>query len=201
MDDSIAILLVSDDPFSRAGLAMLLDSLPRCEVVGQTSTATIDDVDLETVPTLILYDGGWVAEPLETDWGVPMLALVADMESATAVWQQAPTSLLPRDMDGDKLEVAIHATMQGLIVIDPLFIGVQQGDSLLANGQDVDLTPRETEVLQELAYGLTNRAIAQKMEISTHTVKFHVNAILSKLNAQSRTEAVVRATQRGWLSL
>jgi two-component system, NarL family, nitrate/nitrite response regulator NarL len=56
-------------------------------------------------------------------------------------------------------------------------------------------------VLRLLAEGLTNKAIAQRLEISDHTVKFHVNAILGKLNAQSRTDAVVRATRRGWLSL
>ena len=64
-----------------------------------------------------------------------------------------------------------------------------------------DLTPRETEVLQLLADGLTNKAIAQRLGISDHTVKFHVNAILGKLGAQSRTEAVVRATQHGLLLL
>ncbi len=63
------------------------------------------------------------------------------------------------------------------------------------------LTPREREVLQLLAEGLANRAIAQRLAISEHTVKFHVNAILGKLNAQSRTEAVVRAARLGLLIL
>jgi DNA-binding NarL/FixJ family response regulator len=64
-----------------------------------------------------------------------------------------------------------------------------------------ELTPRETEVLQLLADGLTNKAIAQRLGISDHTVKFHVNAVLGKLGAQSRTEAVVRATRLGLLHL
>jgi len=64
-----------------------------------------------------------------------------------------------------------------------------------------ELTPRETEVLQLMADGLTNKAIAQKLSISEHTVKFHVNAILGKLGVQSRTEAVVRATRLGLLLL
>ena len=63
------------------------------------------------------------------------------------------------------------------------------------------LTARENEVLQLLARGLTNRAIAQALGISQHTVKFHVNAIMSKLHAQSRTEAVVRASQLGLIVL
>lgn len=59
------------------------------------------------------------------------------------------------------------------------------------------LTPRELEVLQLLAQGLPNKAIAERLGVSSHTVKFHVNAILSKLGARSRTEAVVLATQMG----
>ena len=56
-------------------------------------------------------------------------------------------------------------------------------------------------MLQLLAEGMTNRAIAQRLEISEHTVKFHVNAILGKLGAQSRTDAVVRATRLGVILL
>ncbi len=63
------------------------------------------------------------------------------------------------------------------------------------------LTPREEEVLHLLADGLSNKAIALQLGISDHTVKFHVNAILGKLGAQSRTEAVVRATRMGLLVL
>ncbi|MBI1880571.1 MAG: response regulator transcription factor, partial [Chloroflexi bacterium] len=63
------------------------------------------------------------------------------------------------------------------------------------------LTPRELEVLQLLAEGLPNKAIARRLDISDHTVKFHVNAILSKLSAQSRTDAVVRATRLGLILL
>jgi DNA-binding NarL/FixJ family response regulator len=57
------------------------------------------------------------------------------------------------------------------------------------------------EVLQLLAEGLPNKAIARRLDISDHTVKFHVNAILSKLGAQSRTDAVVRATRLGLILL
>ena len=63
------------------------------------------------------------------------------------------------------------------------------------------LTAREREVLQHLAEGLSNKAIALRLGISEHTIKFHVNAIMSKLGAQSRTEAVVRATQLGLIML
>jgi DNA-binding NarL/FixJ family response regulator len=64
-----------------------------------------------------------------------------------------------------------------------------------------ELTPRELEVLRLLAEGLSNKAIAQQLDISDHTVKFHVNAIMSKLGAQSRTAAVVQATRLGLIVL
>ena len=59
------------------------------------------------------------------------------------------------------------------------------------------LTPREQEVLQLLAQGLSNKLIAARLGISDHTVKFHVNAILGKLGAQSRTEAIAQAARMG----
>lgn len=64
-----------------------------------------------------------------------------------------------------------------------------------------DLTPRELQVLQLLAEGLPNRAIAQRLQISEHTVKFHVATILSKLEAHTRTEAVIRAIREGLIIL
>ena len=63
------------------------------------------------------------------------------------------------------------------------------------------LTPREMEVLQLLAQGLANKAIAERLGISDHTAKFHVNAILGKLDAESRTEAIVQAVRLGLVIL
>ena len=64
-----------------------------------------------------------------------------------------------------------------------------------------ELSPREAEVLSLMAEGLSNKAIAERLEISEHTVKFHVHTVLGKLGTQSRTEAVVRAARLGVLSL
>jgi DNA-binding CsgD family transcriptional regulator len=63
------------------------------------------------------------------------------------------------------------------------------------------LTPREREVLALLAEGLSNKAIADRLAISEHTAKFHVNAVLAKLGVQRRTEAVVRAARLGLVTL
>ena len=64
-----------------------------------------------------------------------------------------------------------------------------------------DLTPRELDVLRLVAEGLPNKEIAHRLDISEHTVKFHVNALLRKLGAHSRTEAVTAATRSGLILL
>ena len=63
------------------------------------------------------------------------------------------------------------------------------------------LTARELEVLQVLAQGLSNRAIAARLEISEHTVKFHVASIFAKLGAENRTDAVLRGVRSGLITL
>ena len=64
-----------------------------------------------------------------------------------------------------------------------------------------EVTPRELQVLGLMAEGMPNKTIAARLGISEHTVKFHVNALLNKLGAHSRTEAVTRATRMGLIAL
>jgi len=68
-------------------------------------------------------------------------------------------------------------------------------------GEVASITDRERDVLALLATGLPNKAIARRLDISEHTVKFHVGSLLSKLDAQSRTEAVTIAARQGLLTL
>ena len=72
--------------------------------------------------------------------------------------------------------------------------------SVSADG-DVPLTPRELEVLTLLAEGLSNKAIARRLGISVHTAKFHVGALIEKLDAVGRTDAVTQAARRGVIHL
>ena len=89
-----------------------------------------------------------------------------------------------------------------MTVIDPRLSGLLRASVPSQHSPLLNpLTARELEVLQLLARGLTNRAIALELGITQHTIKFHVNAIMSKLEVQSRTEAVVRATQLGMIVL
>ncbi|MDE3230020.1 MAG: response regulator transcription factor [Chloroflexota bacterium] len=115
---------------------------------------------------------------------------------------------LPRDAGGEEIMAAIQAVASGLTTLDRSL--AQAALSGLARGaaqpepvgeQDEPLTAREREVLQLLAQGIPNKQIAQRLSISEHTVKFHVSAIMTKLGAASRTEAVTTAARRGLLLL
>ncbi len=64
-----------------------------------------------------------------------------------------------------------------------------------------ELTPRELEVLHLLGQGLSNRSIATQLEVNERTIKFHVGAILAKLEARNRTQAVMLAIERGLITL
>jgi DNA-binding CsgD family transcriptional regulator len=103
--------------------------------------------------------------------------------------------VLPRDADASQIDAAIRAVAAGLIVR-------VQGSREAGFGamRDTDahalLTPRELEVLAALAEGMTNKAIARRLDISLHTVKFHMESLFRKLGARTRTQAVAKASER-----
>ncbi|MSQ36473.1 MAG: response regulator transcription factor [Dehalococcoidia bacterium] len=118
-----------------------------------------------------------------------------------------PHARLPRDATADELAAAVRAVAAGLIVAHPAALrgvpsaGVGGAHDDERWGDDPGLTPRELEVLRELARGLPNKAVARELGISEHTVKYHTGAIFAKLGARSRTEAVTLAARRGLLAL
>jgi two-component system nitrate/nitrite response regulator NarL len=96
--------------------------------------------------------------------------------------------LLPRDASPEQIDAAIRAVAAGLVVraadaTRPAFGPIAEEELSL-------LTPREVEVLAAIGNGLSNKAVARQLGISQHTVKFHVEALLRKLGAASRAEAV-----------
>jgi DNA-binding CsgD family transcriptional regulator len=103
--------------------------------------------------------------------------------------------VLPRDADASKIDAAIRAVAAGLIVRSPDAMDTGFGAMRETDGHAL-LTPRELEVLAALAEGMTNKAIARRLNISLHTVKFHVESLFRKLGARTRTEAVAKASER-----
>ena len=102
---------------------------------------------------------------------------------------------LPRDADARQMDAAIRAVAAGLIVRSPPPREAGFGAMRESEGHAL-LTQRELEVLAALAEGMTNKAIARKLDISLHTVKFHVESLFRKLGARTRTEAVAKAAER-----
>lgn len=209
MSNPLALLIVAGDPLARAGLAALMGALPECELAGQIADSELalpstDDILQET--TILLWDMGWDDTPRELLELVvelpPVVALVSDNEQASAALAAGCRGVIQRDREKRVILAALQVVAAGLVVVTDDLLPEAIGP--LNNGAPEpvdDLTAREMEVLHYVAEGLTNRAIAQQMTISEHTVKFHLNAIMSKLGAQSRTEAVVRATRLGLISL
>lgn len=206
------LLIVAESLLSRAGLSALLEERG-CLVLDQVNGADLQR-DLDRLEAdLLVVDMGWDAEQMRErltriDKDIPLLALAAEDDNESlapllGLLRAFPCfALLLRDSAADTIVAALAALEEGLTVLDPRLIaslGAIMSDAIppLTN----PLTARENEVLQLLARGLTNRAIAHELGITQHTVKFHVNAIMGKLDAQSRTEAVVRASQRGMIVL
>jgi DNA-binding CsgD family transcriptional regulator len=99
---------------------------------------------------------------------------------------------------------ALLATVRGLQLVD----ASESADVTLVSNvvsastdDDIMLTPRELEVLTLLAEGMSNKAIARCLGISVHTAKFHVGALIDKLDAVGRTDAVAHAARRGVIHL
>jgi two-component system, NarL family, nitrate/nitrite response regulator NarL len=206
----IRVLIIAGDPLARAGLSVLLAGNAQSNVVGQTAPRAGLVTEVQTYqPDALLWDLGWnPTTNLEvladlTEAGPPVLALLAEETSAAAVWATGVQALLLREAPADLLVTALVTSARGLIVLDPAFTSVlSRPANLIPPEPFVEaLTTRELEVLRGLAEGLSNKLIARNLAISEHTVKFHVNAILGKLGAQSRTEAVVRATRAGLILL
>jgi len=126
---------------------------------------------------------------------------VEDATGAGEAWSAGARGLLPREADAETIAAAATAAANGLSVMHPEYVNTLALVNPRSEADVEPLTAREREVLQLLAEGLPNKIIAARLKITDHTVKFHVNAIMTKLGVQSRTEAVVRATRLGLILL
>jgi two-component system, NarL family, nitrate/nitrite response regulator NarL len=206
----IRILIIAGDPLARAGLAAVLAQQPQVEIVGRLAPEDnlVDQVGLYR-PEVVLWDLGWNPTTVQaslsalTDAGPAVLALVGQEGEYGVLLTAGVRGLLLRDAAAETMIAAAAAISQGLVVVAPELISVLIAPAPTTEDQPLvePLTPRELEVLRGLADGLSNKQIGRQLAISEHTVKFHVNAILGKLGAQSRTEAVVRATRSGLILL
>lgn len=163
-----------------------------------------------TQPQVVIYDLAFEQdEALDGLWRLrqqsPEAAILALCESSTdgrvlAALQGGARGCLPKTATGAELLEAADSAVLGEPVLHPgttaaLF------QQLRGDGPAVTLSPRESEVLRQVAGGQTNKAIALLLGISEHTVKFHLGSAMTKLGAASRAEAVAVAIRRGLISV
>jgi two-component system, NarL family, nitrate/nitrite response regulator NarL len=181
----IRVWIETASTVTRAGFECVLEGSEGVELVDAPALADVVLSDMlpqgpegpGAVPTVVLFD-----EPL-----------------TARLFRRGVHAILPRDAAVEQIVAALHAASVGLIAI-PI-----EASALIipaAPEPEVEsLTPREMETLEMLAEGLSNKQIAACLHISEHTAKFHVNSILGKLGAGTRTEAVMRGLRSGLLKV
>ena len=196
--ERLRVAILSDDPLTRAGLAALLSAGEEITVSGNSAldeypppAADVALVDT-SAPEALRARGAPSA--------LPFVALVSDESQVAGALAAGARGILFRNASADQIASALQAAHRGLLAIDPMIARWLRPRSPGGEAESV-LTPRESQVLGLLAEGLSNKLIAQRLGIAERTAKFHVESILSKLGAETRSEAIVLAARRGLVSL
>jgi DNA-binding CsgD family transcriptional regulator len=162
-------------------LVYAVDTARRDALLSLARDAGHESVNAIEAADVVLCDG---EGPANT--GKPVVAL-GGLEADQAGW-------LPRDAPANQVHAALAAAAAGLTV---RITGEPQAGfaAMEEQGHLALFTPRELEVLSAIADGLTNKMIARRLDISLHTVKFHVESVFRKLGVRTRTEALAKARQ------
>ena len=203
------VLVAARRAAARARLEAVVAGAPALRLVPALPGVPVARQLDELRPDLVLLD--LEGERLETvlggPWGAGRAALVVLAEEPRRVVADEPLgrgpvrAVLPRDATADELLAAVDAVAAGLVALHPDALRRAPRPVRAEPDPAQPLTGREVEVLGMLAEGLGNKAIASRLGISTHTAKFHVASILSKLGAGSRTEAVTIGMRRGLVAI
>lgn len=222
MDKPIRILLADDHVMLRQGTAELLRREADIEVVGEAANGE-EAVSLAklTKPDIVVMDirmpvlSGIEATRIirETLPQVQVLVLTAhdDDQYIFSLLQAGASGYLLKTAPVSELVKAIRQVQAGESPLDPAIarkVVVRMSGSSSSGPANTEaelsleaLTPRELEVLQLLAQGLSNRNIAEALFISDRTVQAHLTSIFAKTQVSSRLEAVLNAIRKGWLTL
>lgn len=175
-----AVLLAATDPARRRDLAALLTGAGHApvEATEPWDVALVDLAPGEEPP-------GFAGGPL---------VLLADHVEADA-GAAAAVSVLPRNAPAPQVEAAVAAAAAGLVVRLPGGAPPRPGFARDEPGAAL-LTPREVEILAMVGDGSSNKAVARRLGISAHTVKFHLEAVFRKLGVTTRAEAVAQGLRQ-----
>lgn len=210
----IRVALVDDQQLVRAGFRMVIDSQPDLTVVLEASDGAAGVAELErTAADVVLMDvqmprldGIEATRRLTARDDSPKVVVLTTFENDEYVMSAisaGASGFLLKDVPPEELLAAIRTVHHGDAVIEARstrkllqHVGPMLSDSA-APSLPEDMTPREIEVLEAMAHGLSNSEIAQKFVVSEATVKTHVGRVLSKTGSRDRVQAVVYAFQVG----
>jgi DNA-binding NarL/FixJ family response regulator len=214
----IRVLIVDDHAMVRRGMRDFLGLHDDLEVVGEASDgfAALDEVDA-LLPDVIVMDllmpgMDGIAATAEIKQRHPEIEVVAitsfiEEDRIAAAIEAGASGFLLKDAEADDLAAAIRAAHAGEMVLDPAVAGIvarrmrrdRPGSTAVTPGTAASgvgqLTARERDVLDGLARGLSNRAIADELGMAERTARTHVSNILAKLGLASRTQAALFAVE------
>jgi DNA-binding NarL/FixJ family response regulator len=151
----------------------------------------------DETPDVELCDMDRTSPPPPKEAEAPVVALTSGAQAWAAAG--APAGVLAPDATAEQLDAALRAVFAGLLVRSTAAAAETKG---FAPADDMPLlTPREREILGLIGEGLSNKAMARRLGISVHTVKFHLEALFNKLDATSRAEAVTKGLRGGVIEL
>jgi DNA-binding NarL/FixJ family response regulator len=211
-DQKIRILIADDHPVFRFGLRALLEAQPDMVVVGEAESGSAAvRMAKELQPDLLLMDinmpgmNGIEATrqitAIEIHPAVLIITMLDDDTVFTAM-QAGARGYLLKGAEGNETLRAIRAVANGEVIFSPgvaeqLMFFFKRGEKKRKPEPFPELTPREREILELLAQGLTNNAIAEKLVLSPKTIRNQTSNVFSKLQVASRSEAIVMAREAG----
>ena len=215
--DEISVLVVDDQRLVRAGFRVILAAEPDITVLGEAGDgAEAIDLTRQLSPAVVLMDirmptldGLAAARTIltETPSQVLMLTTFDADEYVYAALRAGASGFLLKDAPSEQLVHAVRTVARGDALIDPAITRRLIGHFIHAirppqdpPAQLAELTPRERDVLRQVAQGHSNAEIAQRLIIEESTVKTHVARVLMKLGLRDRVQAVVFAYETGFVT-
>lgn len=215
-EESIRALIIDDHPVVRYGLRHILDSAQDIDVVGEKEDLTrIEDTLGELAPDVVLLDlelgdihGVEALRQLRSAAPSMQVIIYTSHDEEDRIIQAAELGIdgyLLKGCPAEEIIDAVRSVNDGGTALEASvaskLMNHMNKRSSRSRETPIQFSKRELQVLDLLAAGRKNRDIGEKLFISESTVKFHVHAILSKLNADNRTEAVAIAAQQGIIDL
>jgi DNA-binding NarL/FixJ family response regulator len=208
LNGPLKIIVTAPFPAIRAGLRSLCELDSRIEILAECNSPAEWAPFVDAAQAFLIAPIGGISQEF---WhsvenqarGVPVLFLLSQPLGFFPSLTGSLWGVLSFTSSSDELILALRTCAAGYWVAQPNLLPDPNAFKPLVESLESDepLTNRETEILQYLAQGFSNKQIAHEMKISAHTVKFHITSIYSKLGVNNRTEATRQGLRRGWINL